>query len=113
MTDVSPNDGPSERPLLEAGRNRSRNWPHSTTRAPASVHAPASGAEAAAVVRTSDPAIAAMMKTVPPRKYSAEIAVGSPIRRRSQSACSSSVWKRTSRNRLAIEKMTRNGRGGS
>ena len=40
--------------------------------------------------------------------YSAEMAVGSPIRRRSQSACSSSVWKRTSRNRLAIEKMTRN-----
>jgi hypothetical protein len=29
------------------------------------------------------------------------------MRLRSQSPCSSSVWKRTSRNRLATEKMTR------
>ena len=42
------------------------------------------------------------MKTVPPRRYSAEIAAGSPIRRRSQSACSSNAWKRMSRNSAAM-----------
>ena len=46
---------------------------------------------------------------VPPRRYSPEIDAGSPIRRRTQSACSSSVWKRTSRNRLASEKTTMKG----
>ena len=109
ITDESPNVGPNDRPERDAGRNRSRNWPHSTTRAPTSVHAPASGADDATPVSRSDPVMAAMMNTVPPRRYSAEIAVGSPIRRRNQSACSSSVWNRTSRNRLAIEKITRIG----
>ena len=56
--------------------------------------APASGADDARWVRTSDPSTAATMNTVPPRRYSAEIAPGSPIRRRIQVARSSKacIW---------------------
>ena len=107
---MSPNEAGTDRPARFRRRQEPLEElrPTRRRRAPTSVQAPASGAEDAALVSTRAPVIAAMMKTVPPRRYNAEIAVGSPIRRRSQSDCSSSVWKRTSRNRLAIEKMTRN-----
>ena len=80
---------------------------HSTNRTLTSVHAPASGSEAANRVRSSEPITATAMNTVPPRRYIPEMADGSPIRRRSQSACSSNVWKRISRKRVASEKTTR------
>ena len=104
---VEPNDGPRARPDPDAGRYRSMPREISISRPFMSVHMPASGSDAATVVKSSEPVTAATMKIVPPRRYSLEMAVGSPIRRRSQSSCSSSVWNRIIRNRAASENRTR------
>src|SRR6187402_3694522 len=73
-----PNDGPMDRPVPDTGRYFCRNCDHSITRPPTSVHAPASGAEAAAWVRSSAPNTAETMNTVPPRMYRLASALGSP-----------------------------------
>src|SRR5687767_3011302 len=104
---VCPKDGPSERPEPDVGRKRWIERDQSMRLLPTSVQAAASGADEATFVSSSEPATAAAMKTVPPRRYRPEMADGSPMRRRSQSDCSSNVWKRTSRNSAATEYMTR------
>ena len=60
--------------------------------------APARGADAARWVSSMEPAIATRMNTAPPRRYSAAIWEGSPMRRRSQVARSSKACISISRN---------------
>src|SRR5688500_10119112 len=92
-----PNEGPIDRPDPDDGRKGSRARDNSRSRPFMSVQAPRNGAEAATLVSRSDATTAVAMKIEPPRRYRPEIADGSPIRLRTQSDCSSKVWKRTSR----------------
>src|SRR6478609_7229226 len=84
-----PKLSPTGRVEPPVGRNRETDRDRVSRPSSTPSQAPASGADAAALVRKNDEMTAIVMNTVPPRRYTDEIVDGSPIRRRSHSACSS------------------------